>query len=90
MWAHAHMWVHFNYIMNYKTVKALFSVGTTPYVMGKCSTPFPGFLHFNLDPYVIMLSVKQGGNKYHFCVFAMTRDRIELLSPGQLVNDIDR
>ena len=28
--------------------------------------PFPELLHFTLDPYLIMLSVKQGGNKYHF------------------------
>ncbi len=27
---------------------------------------FPGSLHFTLDPYLIMLSVKQGGIKYHF------------------------
>ena len=30
------------------------------------ATPFPGLLHFTLDPYLIMLSVKQGGIKYHF------------------------
>ena len=27
---------------------------------------FPGLLYFTLDPYLIMLSVKQGGIKYHF------------------------
>ena len=27
---------------------------------------FPGLLHFTLDPYLIILSVKQGGIKYHF------------------------
>ena len=27
---------------------------------------FSGLLHFALDPYLIMLSVKQGGFKYHF------------------------
>ena len=31
-----------------------------------CATPFPGFLHFTIDPYLIMLSVKQGDIKYHF------------------------
>ena len=30
------------------------------------ATPVPGLLHFTLDPYFIMLSVKQGGIKYHF------------------------
>ena len=30
------------------------------------TTPFPRLLHFTLDPYFIMLSVKQGGIKYHF------------------------
>ena len=30
------------------------------------ATPFPGLLHFTLEPYLIMLSVKQGGIKYHF------------------------
>ena len=28
--------------------------------------PLPGLLHFTLDPYLIMLRVKQGGIKYHF------------------------
>ena len=30
------------------------------------ATPFPGLLHFTLDSYFILLSVKQGGIKYHF------------------------
>ena len=38
--------------------KATFSITTT--------TPFPGLLHFTLDLYLIMLSVKQGCLKYHF------------------------
>ena len=29
-------------------------------------TVFPGLIHFTLDPYLIMLSVKQSGIKYHF------------------------
>ena len=37
--------------------KVLFSVVTTP---------FPGLHHFTLGPYLIMLSVKQGGTKYQF------------------------
>ena len=43
--------------------KASFSIATT---VGEGATPFPGLLHFNLDPYLIMLSVKEGGIKYHF------------------------
>ena len=34
--------------------------------VGEGATPFPGLLHFTLDPYLIMLSVKQRGIKYHF------------------------
>ena len=30
------------------------------------TTPSPGLLHFTLDPYLIILSVKQSGIKYHF------------------------
>ena len=30
------------------------------------TTPFSGLFHFTLDPYPIMLSVKQGSIKYHF------------------------
>ena len=45
--------------------KASFSIATTP----RCregTTPFPGLLHFTLDTYLILLSVKQGDIKYHF------------------------
>ena len=34
--------------------------------LGKGVTPFHGLLHFTLDTYLIMLSVKQGGIKHHF------------------------
>ena len=34
--------------------------------VGEGTTPFPGLLHFTLDPYIFMQSVKQGGIKYHF------------------------
>ena len=34
--------------------------------VGEGATPFLGLLHFTFDPYLIMLSVKQGGIKYHF------------------------
>ena len=46
--------------------KAPFSIATTPRCSGGGFTPFPGLLHFTLDTYLIMLSVKQGGIKYHF------------------------
>ena len=48
-------------------------------------TPFPGLLHFTLDPYLIMVSVKQSCINYHFfLVFGMTRPGIEPWSPGPL------
>ena len=34
--------------------------------VGESATPFPGLLHFTLDSYFIMLSVKQGGIQFHF------------------------
>ena len=45
--------------------KAPFSIATTQ----RCTedaNPFPGLHHFTLDTYLILLSVKQGGIKYHF------------------------
>ena len=45
--------------------KAPFSIATTPRCRGGRYS-FPGLLYFTLDPYIIMLSVKQGGIKYHF------------------------
>ena len=33
---------------------------------GQGASPFPGLLHFTLDAFLIMLSVKQGAIKYHF------------------------
>ena len=45
--------------------KALFSIATTPrYKEG--ATPFPRLHHLIFDTYLILLSVKQGGIKYHF------------------------
>ena len=40
--------------------KAPISIATT------IATPFLGLLHFILDAFLIILSVKQGGIKYHF------------------------
>ena len=45
--------------------KVLFSIAIT-LRCGEGTTPFPGLLHFTLDPYLIMLSVKQSSMKYHF------------------------
>ena len=45
--------------------KAPFSISTTPMCRGGRYS-FPGLLYFTLDPYLIMLSAKQGGIKYHF------------------------
>ena len=42
--------------------KAPFSMATER----EDTSPFPGLLHFTLETYLIMLSVKQGGIKYHF------------------------
>ena len=47
-----------------------------------------GFYHFTLDTYFILLSVKQGGMKYHFKVFGMTRSGIEPRSPIPLANTV--
>ena len=46
-------------------LKVPLSIATTP----RCregATPFPGLLLFTLDMYLVMLSIKQGGIKYHF------------------------
>ena len=45
--------------------KANFSIATTPRCRGGCYF-FPWIAPLYLDPYLIMLSVKQGRIKYHF------------------------
>ena len=45
---------------------------------------FPRFLYFTLDPYLIILSVKQGGIKYHILSFGMTLLGFETRSSGPL------
>ena len=52
------------------------------------ATPFPRLRLFTLDPYLIMLSDKQGCIKYHFWVFGMNRLGIEPRSPGTLANTL--
>ena len=39
--------------------------------VGKSATSFPGLLHFTLDSYLIMLSVKPSGIKYDFLILSM-------------------
>ena len=56
--------------------------------VGKGVTPFPGLTHFTFHPYLIMLSVKPGGIKYHFWVFGMTQPGIEPRSPRPLANTL--
>ena len=43
--------------------------------VGEGPTPFIWFIHFIFDKYLIMISVKQGGSKYHF--FGIIRPEIE-------------
>ena len=48
--------------------KASFSIPTTPRCRRECYF-FPGLLHFNLDPYLIILRVKEKSIKCHFFSF---------------------
>ena len=52
--------------------------------VGEGASPFPGLLHFTLDPYIIMPSAKERGIKYHF----LSRSRIEPRSPRPLANTL--
>ena len=61
--------------------KSPFTIATTPRCRGGRYS-FPGWLYFTLDPHLIMLSVKQGGIKYHF--LSLWYDR----SPGPLANTL--
>ena len=57
--------------------------------VGPSATSFPGLLHLALDPYLIMLSVKQRGIKHHFLSlwYDSTWDWT-LVSPGLLANTL--
>ena len=48
--------------------KAPFSIATTRRY-GEDAIPFPALLFFTIDPYLMMLSVKQIGIKNHFFFF---------------------
>ena len=45
------------------------SISNIYYSVGKSAISFPRLLHFTLDPYLKMLSFKQGDIKYHFLNF---------------------
>ena len=65
--------------------KAPFSIATTLRCRGgRYSIP----KSVSLYPYLIVLSVKQGGIKYHFWVIGITRPEIELRSLGPLANTL--
>ena len=54
--------------------KTAFSITITPRCEGG-PTPFPGLLHFTLDTYLVILGVKQGGNKHFLSLwYDMTWD----------------
>ena len=57
--------------------------------VGEGATLFHGLLHYTFDPNLIMVSVKQGGIKYHFFEFwGLTRPGIKPQSPGPLTNTL--
>ena len=51
---------------------------------GRALLHYLELLYFTLDPYLIMMNVKQSRIKYHFWVFGMTRPGIEPWSPRPL------
>ena len=66
--------------------KAHFSITPTPKCRGVHYSIPRIALQFTLDTYLIMLSVKQGGIKYLFWVFGMTRPGLEPRSVRPLAN----
>ena len=67
--------------------KASFMIATTPRCRGSAA-PFPGLLLFTFDPYRIILSVKQGGIKYHFLSLSYDSTWDWTSSPGPLANTL--
>ena len=53
--------------------KAPFSIATTPRYLGRRYS-FPSIAQFTLDPYLMMLSVKQGSIKHQFFQFLVWLD----------------
>ena len=67
--------------------KAPFSIDTTPRCReGRYSIPW--ITPLTPDAYLIMLSVKLGGIKYHFLSHGITRPWIKPRSPGTLANTL--
>ena len=65
--------------------EAPFSIATTPRSRkGRYSIPLIALLY----PYLIVLSVQEGGIEYHFWVFVMTRPGIEPQRPGLLASSV--
>ena len=60
-----------------------FSIVNTPRCTGRVLPTFSGLLHFTLDPYLIMLNVKQSGIRYYLA-FGMSPPKIELRCPRRL------
>ncbi len=58
-----------------------------PLHLGVVATSFPGLLHFTLDTYLTLLSVKEVSSTI-FKVFGITRPGIEPRSSGPLVNTL--
>ena len=56
--------------------------------IGEGTTPFPGLLHFTLDPYIIILSVSKVASRIIFWVFGMTQPGMEPQSPRPLVSTL--
>ena len=64
-----------------------FSIATTPRCRRGCDSS-PWLLHFTLDTYLILLSVQQGGNRYHFKSLWYDATWDEPWSPGPLANTL--
>ena len=87
--------MHFVYISKVKLATLIesnpkdpLSIASTRDV-GEGATPFPGLFHFTLDPYLIMLIVKQGSIKYHiFESLVWLHLEFEPRSPGPLANTV--
>ena len=61
------------YTYMYKLATVVEGEPRPPFAVELSATPYSSLFHFNLDAYLIILSVKQGDIKYHFYVFVMTR-----------------
>ena len=86
----ANDWCLIDLLVNLATLvksdpKVPFLIAITPRCR-KGTTPFTGLLHFTLDTYLIMPTVKQAASSTIFWVFGMSQFGIEPWSPGPLAN----